>query len=75
MNNGLSGGALTPAEFVQYIMLAAPTTHFVTIAQSILFRGAGLAVVWPQFAALALMGASLFGYALARFRGSLSAIG
>lgn len=75
--NTLSGGMTareSMPDFVQYIMLAAPTTHFVTIAQSILFRGAGLLVVWPQFAALALLGASLFSYALGRFRGSLSAM-
>ena len=41
----LSGG-MTPREsmpvWVQQIMLAAPTTHFVMLAQGILYRGAGL---------------------------------
>ena len=41
----LSGG-MTPREsmpeWVQQIMLGAPTTHFVMLAQGILFRGAGL---------------------------------
>jgi ABC-2 type transport system permease protein len=67
----LSGGS-TPREsmpeWVQQVMLAAPTTHFVLLAQGILFRGAGLLVVWPQFLALALIGAAFFGIALARFR-------
>jgi ABC-2 type transport system permease protein len=67
----LSGG-LTPREsmprFVQQIMLAAPTTHFVMLAQGILFRGAGLEAVWLQFLALAVIGAVLFAVALARFR-------
>ncbi len=67
----LSGG-VTPREsmpdIVQHVMLAAPTTHFVMLAQGILFRGAGLDVVWPQFAALALIGTVFFGIALARFR-------
>jgi ABC-2 type transport system permease protein len=48
----LSGG-LTPRESmplaVQDIMLAAPTTHFVELAQRILYRGAGLDAVWMQF--------------------------
>jgi len=52
----LSGG-FTPREsmpgFVQNVMLAAPSTHFVALGQAILFRGAGLGVVWPQFLALA----------------------
>jgi len=67
----LSGG-MTPREsmpeFVQQIMLGAPTTHFVMLSQGILFRGGGLEVVWPQFLALALIGAALFSIALARFR-------
>lgn len=71
----LSGG-MTPREsmpdIVRTIMLAAPTTHFVTMAQAILFRGAGLSVVWPQFAALALIGAVLSSFSLARFRKALA---
>lgn len=71
----LSGGA-TPREsmpeLVQNIMLVAPTTHFVQLGQAILFRGAGLAVVWPQFAALLLIGAVLFGLSLQRFRKTIA---
>jgi ABC-type multidrug transport system, permease component len=67
----LSGG-MTPREsmpdFVQAVMLAAPNTHFVMMAQAILYRGAGLDVVWPQFLAIAAIGATLFGISLARFR-------
>ncbi|HTY24067.1 MAG TPA: ABC transporter permease [Desulfomonilaceae bacterium] len=67
----LSGG-LTPREsmpeLVQYVMLGAPTTHFVIFAQQILYRGAGIDVVWRPFLALAVIGAGLFSIALARFR-------
>ena len=67
----LSGGS-TPREsmpqFVQDVMLAAPTTHFVSAGQAILFRGAGIGVVWPQFAMLAAFGCVMFAAALARFR-------
>jgi len=70
----LSGGQ-TPRESmpdaVQYLMLAAPNTHFVMLAQGIMYRGAGLAVVWPQFLALALIGAVFFSVALARFRNTI----
>lgn len=65
-------GSVTPREsmpeFVQFIMLAAPNTHFVMLAQAILYRGAGLAVVWPQFLSLILIGTALFSFSLARFR-------
>lgn len=67
----LSGGA-TPREsmpqLVQDLMLAAPTTHFVELGQAILFRGAGLDVVWKPFLWLALIGTALFVLALVRFR-------
>jgi ABC-2 type transport system permease protein len=68
-------GATTPREsmpaIVQDVMLAAPNTHFVMLAQGILYRGAGLDIVWPQFLALAFIGAILFGLSLARFRKTL----
>lgn len=71
----LSGGQ-TPREsmpqFVQDVMLAAPTTHFVTLAQAILYRGAGIDVVWRQFLALAVIGGVLFILSLARFRKTIS---
>ncbi len=71
----LSGGS-TPREsmpeLVQNIMLASPTTHFVELAQAILYRGAGIGVVWKPFLALALIGSVLFALALTRFRRTIS---
>ena len=46
-------------------------THFVILAQAVLFRGAGLVVVWPQLLALLAIGAILFVFSLRRFRQSL----
>ena len=67
----LSGG-ITPREsmpaVIQDIMLAAPTTHFVSLAQAILFRGAGLESVWPRFFALILIAGIFLGASLALFR-------
>jgi ABC-2 type transport system permease protein len=64
-------GATTPRESIPWalreLMLAAPTTHFVELSQAILFRGAGIDVVWPQFLALAAIGTVLFCVSLARF--------
>ncbi len=71
----LSGGT-TPREsmpeLVQHIMLVAPTTHFVDLAQAILFRGAGLEIVWPQFLAIIAIGAAFFAAALSRFRKTIA---
>ena len=69
-------GASTPREsmpeIVQLVMLGAPNTHFVMLAQGILYRGAGFGVVWPQFLTLAAIGTILFALALARFRRALA---
>ena len=71
----LSGNA-TPREsmpeFIQNLMLIAPTTHFVAMGQAILFRGAGLSVVWPSMVALLVIGSTFFLIALNRFRKSIS---
>jgi ABC-2 type transport system permease protein len=69
--NMLSGGN-TPLEsmppWLARFMQISPSTHFVAFAQSILYRGAGLDVVWPQFLAVAVIGALFFGLAILRFR-------
>jgi ABC-2 type transport system permease protein len=65
-------GSNTPLEsmpvWLARIMQVSPSTHFVAFAQSILYRGAGLDVVWPQFLAVAAIGALFFGLAILRFR-------
>ena len=72
----LSGGT-TPYESmpepVQILMLAAPTTHFVSIAQALLFRGADIASIWPNFLAIIVIGIVFFLLALMLFRKSLAA--
>jgi ABC-2 type transport system permease protein len=49
-------------------MQASPSTHFVSFAQSILYRGAGVDVVWPQFLFVAIVGGLFFVVAILRFR-------
>ena len=65
-------GSNTPLEsmppWLAAIMQASPATHFVSLAQAILYRGAGFAVVWRQFLIVALIGGLFFGLALLRFR-------
>jgi len=69
-------GATTPYEsmpqFVQVVMQFAPTSHFVSIAQAILYRGAGFEVVWPALLANVVIGMVFFLGALALFRKSLT---
>lgn len=71
----LSGG-ITPTESmpaaVQHIMSFTPTTHFVSLAQAVLYRGAGLEVIWPQLLALFGIGCVVFIASLLLFRRSLA---
>ncbi len=71
----LSGGT-TPFESmplaVQGVMLAAPTTHLVDLSQAVLFRGAGLEIVWPRLCAIFVIGAVFFLAAAKLFRQSLA---
>jgi ABC-2 type transport system permease protein len=69
--NLLSGGN-TPLEsmppFLRNVMQLSPSTHFVAIAQAILYRGAGFDLVWPRFLAVAAIGGLFLLAALWRFR-------
>ncbi len=71
----LSGG-VTPREsmpeLVQWIMLGAPTTYFVKLAQAVLYRGAGIDIIWPNFLAITVIGLMFFLGAMARFRRSVT---
>ena len=71
----LSGGS-TPLdsmpEWLQWVMQGSPSTHFVSLSAAILFRDAGVNVVWPDLLALAGIGLVFFSIALARFRKSLA---
>jgi ABC-2 type transport system permease protein len=73
--NILSGSS-TPLEsmppWLALVMQASPSTHFVSFAQSILYRGAGLDVVWPEFVAVAAIGALFLWLAILRFRSTVA---
>ncbi len=72
MPMNILSGSNTPLEsmppLLSSIMMWSPSTHFVLFAQSILFRGAGFAVVWPQFLFVAFAGSLFLLLALLRFR-------
>ncbi|MBS7815405.1 ABC transporter permease [Wohlfahrtiimonas chitiniclastica] len=71
----LSGG-MTPRESmpeaIQDIMVIAPTTHFIELGKAILFKDASMAIVWPQFLMLLLIGSVFFYFAHQRFRATIS---
>jgi ABC-2 type transport system permease protein len=73
--NQLSGSS-TPLEsmppLLATIMRGSPSTHFVSFAQSILYRGAGFDVVWPQFVAVAAIGGLFLILSIIRFRSAVA---
>lgn len=68
-------GAITPYEsmplWLQYMMYLMPTSHFVEMAQAILYRGAGFDIVWKNLVAITVIGLSFFLISLMIFRKSL----
>lgn len=65
-------GSGTPLEsmppWLAAAMQASPSTHFVSLAQAILYRGAGFDVVWPHVLFVAIVGGLFLAVALVRFR-------
>ena len=65
-------GSTTPLESMpetlQRIMQFSPSTHFVSFAQAVLYRGAGLDVVWQDYSVTAALGLLFFGVSLMRFQ-------
>jgi ABC-2 type transport system permease protein len=74
----LLSGSSTPIEtmptWLQNVMQLAPTTHFVSFAQAVLYRGAGLDIVWPQLLALTVITCVIFAVSGVRFRRTLVAM-
>lgn len=70
----LSGGS-TPREsmpqLIQDIMLVAPNTHFVIISQSILFKDAGISIIWKNLLALSVIAFVLFTTSVGYFKKSM----
>ncbi|WP_102798209.1 ABC transporter permease [Bowmanella denitrificans] len=74
----LSGGT-TPQEsmpdWLRWIMQLSPSTHFVSLAQDILHRGAGWSLAWPLLLVLLAIGLVFFAIALTRFRKAIVSMG
>lgn len=71
----LSGG-MSPIEsqpeIVQPFTWLLPSRHYMAFAQAVVFRGAGLDIVWPQFLTVAGLGFGFFAASLALFRRSIT---
>ena len=72
----LLSGAATPLEsmptWLQTVMQISPSTHFVKFTQSVLFRDAGLDLVWRHLLPIGAIGGVLFVVAWMRFRRAIA---
>lgn len=72
----LSGGSV-PVEsqphWLQTLTFLFPSRHFVSFSQAIIYRGAGVAIVWPEFVLVTGLGLVCFLVSLGLFRRSIAA--
>jgi len=72
----LLSGSFTPFEsmprFLQLVMDLSPSTHYVRFAQSVLYRGADVEVVWPDLLTMVGLGVTFVAIALFRFKAMLA---
>lgn len=68
----LLSGIMTPLEampdWVRYLMAISPLRYFIEVAHGILLKGAGLQMLWEPVLSMAVLGGSLFGFGMWRFR-------
>jgi len=55
-------------EIIQWLTYLNPLRYFLIIIRGIFLKGVGLTILWPQFAALMLLGAIVFAGSIKRFR-------
>ena len=56
---------------IQWLTLLNPLRFYMVIIRGIFLKGVGLAVLWPQFAALAILGMAMLMFAISRFKKTL----
>lgn len=55
-------------EPIQYLTLLNPVRYFIEIVRGLFLKGSGVAVLWPQMAALAVFGVVILSLSAMRFR-------
>jgi ABC-2 type transport system permease protein len=72
MLSGSTSPLQTMPAALQIAVQASPSVHFVKATQAVLYRSAGLDIIWPQLLILAGLGALFLAAALLRFRQMLT---
>ncbi len=58
-------------KFLQFISIGIPMRHFLVIVRSLVLKGAGISVFWPEALLLLFMGLAILGASIVRFRKKL----
>ncbi len=56
---------------MQWLSYINPMTYYLIVIRGTFLKGVGLDVLWPQMAALAVLGVALLGISVLRFHKSL----
>ena len=67
MLSGFSFPVRNMPETVQYFTYLNPMRYFLEIVRGVFLKGSGVDVLWPQLAALAVMGVTVLWLAVRRF--------
>jgi len=59
-------------EVIQWITYANPLRYFLVIIRELFLKGVGLSVLWPQMAALGVIGLITIGFATRRFKKTMA---
>ncbi|MFP7674964.1 ABC transporter permease [Marivita sp. S0852] len=74
----LSGG-MSPVEsqpqWLQYVTWFLPSRHYMSFSEAVVYRGAGLDIVWPEFVLVTTLGLAFFVMSLTLFRRAISGAG
>jgi len=55
-------------EWIQYLTYLNPLRYFLIVIRGVFLRGSGVADLWPQLAAMGLLGAAMMGLSALRFK-------
>jgi len=74
----LSGG-MSPVEsqpqWLQYITWFLPSRHYLSFSEAVLYRGAGVGIVWPEIVLVGTLGAGFLALSLVLFRRAVAGAG
>jgi len=56
---------------LQWLTIINPLRYFLVVIRAVFLKGAGIDVLWPDFAAMAILGTGMLTLSVMRFRKSL----